>query len=180
MLSSKFVKLSSSGVISSIIGQYISDVILNVIYESKDDFFEIITLVSPIPLYYASTISGFISGAISENIDVLSNAAFRNVLYVYFNNYFSKKIGEEDIVDDIDLKELVQDTIAIIILLYTIDEYSKESFKQFKKDKRRGVKTEATKRPIESAVLVTFITNAYAFYKLNKEDTNPTDRSIDL
>lgn len=180
ILNNNLIKLSSSGVISSIIGQYISDVILNIIYDRNEDFIEIITLVSPVPLYYASTISGFISGSISQNVDVLTNACFRNVIYVYFNNYFSKKMNEEDIVDDIDLTELIQDTIAIVILLYTLDEYSRNSFNEFKKNKKEGIKNSSSKRPIESAVIITFITNAYAFYKLRKEDTNPTDRSIDL
>ncbi len=180
MLNNKIPQLTSLGVISSIIGQYISDVILNVLFYGKDDFIEIITMISPIPLYYAATISGFFSGSISENVDVLTNAAFRNVLYVYFNSYYSKLLDEEDIVDDIDIQELIQDTIAIIILLYTIDEYSRESYLQFKRDKRNGVTPTQSKRTIQSTVIVTFITNAYAFYKLNNNDTNQIDRSIDL
>lgn len=180
MLNKDIPRLTSLGVISSLIGQYVSDVILNIFFHNKSDFLEIITMISPVPLYYAATISGFFSGSISENVDVLTNAAFRNVMYVYFNNYYSKVIGEEDIVDDIDLKELVQDTIAIIILLYTIDEYSRESFLQYRKDKQNGFKPKQDKRTIESTIIVTFITNAYAFYKLSNNDTNQIDRSIDL
>ncbi len=180
MINKDIPKLTSLGVISSLIGQYVSDVILNIFFYSKDDFFEIITLISPIPLYYAATVSGFISGSISDNVDVLTNAAFRNVMYVYFNNFFSKKIGEEDIVDDINLNELVQDTIAIIILLYTLDEYSRISYHGFKEAKRKGVKYKGDKKPIESVVIVTFITNLYSFYKLSNNDDNQIDRSIDL
>ncbi len=180
MINSKFVKESSTGVISSIIGQYISDIILNIFFYNKDDFLEIITLISPVPIYYASTFSGFISGGISDNVDVLTNAAFRNILYVYSNFYFSTLINEEDIIDDIDLTELIQDTIAIIILLYTLDEYSRESYKTFKYNKKHNTNYKTDKRPIESAVIVTFVTNLYAFYKLNNNDTNPVDRSIDL
>lgn len=141
---------------------------------------DIITSPSEIPLYYAATISGFFSGSISNNVDVLTNAAFRNVLYVYFNNYFSKKIGVEDIVDDIDIQELVQDTIVIIILLYTLDEYTRNSYHQFKNDKRNNTKSDDIKKPFQSVIIVTFITNLYAFYKLNNDDTNSIDRSIDL
>lgn len=180
MINPNIPKLTSLGVISSIIGQYVSDVILNIVYDRKDDFFEIITDISEMPLYYAATVSGFFSSSISENVDVLTNAAFRNVLYVYFNAYFSKKFNETDIVDDLDLNELVQDTIAIIILLYTIDEYSRESFKGFRDAKLKGEKYDSSNRSIKSTIIVTFITNAYAFYKLSNDDTNQIDRSIDL
>lgn len=180
MLNPNIPKLTSLGVMSSIIGQYVSDVILNVIFYSKDDFMEIITSISPVPLYYAATISGFFSGSISENVDVLTNATFRNVLYVYFNSYYSKLLNEEDIVDDIDLTELIQDSIAIIILLYTLDEYSRESFKEFKSAKKNNTKPNSLDRSFKSTIIVTFITNAYSFYKLNNNDTNQIDRSIDL
>ncbi|MFI3251715.1 MAG: hypothetical protein R3Y60_01105 [bacterium] len=180
MINKDIPKLASLGVISSLIGQYVSDIILNIFFYNKSDFLEIITSISPLPLYYASTISGFFSGSISENVDVLTNAAFRNVLYVYFNAYYSKVLNEEDIIDNIDVEELIQDTIAIIILLYTIDEYTRESYKQFKENKRNGIKQTQDKRTIESTIIVTFITNAYAFYKLSNDDTNQIDRSIDI
>lgn len=180
MLNTNITKLTSLGVISSIIGQYISDVVLNIFFHSREDFFEIITTISPVPVYYAATISGFFSGGISENVDVLTNAAFRNVLYVYFNSYFSKVINEEDILDNLDITELIQDTIAIIILLYALDEYTRNSYLDFKEFKKTGIKKESTNRTIESSVLVIFITNLYAYYKLSNNDTNQIDRSIDL
>ncbi len=180
MLNPNLPKLTSIAVISSIIGQYVSDVILNIFFHNREDFFEIITTISPIPLYYASTISGFFSGSISENVDVLTNSAFRNILYVYFNSYFSKLINEEDILDNLDVQELVQDTIAITIVLYALDEYTRESYNDFKQYKKTGVKPEEREKPIQSTVIVIFLTNLYAFYKLSNDATNQIDRSIDL
>ncbi len=180
MISPKIPKLTSLGLISGVIGQYISDLIFNIFIFDKKNFFEVIQDISPLPLYYAASVSGFITGSITENVDVLVSAVFRNVLYVYTNIFVSNLTEETDELTDIDTQELIVDTVAIVILLYTLDEYTRQNYQYFT-DKRNGVIIgKEEDRGTFSTVLVIFITNFYAYYKLQSNNNTVLDRSIDV
>ena len=118
----------SQGVAGGIIGQYISDIFFNLFVFDKKHFYDVITNVSPTPTYIAATTSGFLNGITSPYIDNISSLALRNVAYVYTNDYFSRKLNEGDIIDDIDVSELVQDTITIVILVWLFSEGRRNNF----------------------------------------------------
>lgn len=180
MINPQIPKLTSLGLISSVIGQYISDVIFNIFIFDKENFLEIIQDISPLPLYYAASVSGFITGSITENVDVLVSAVFRNVLYVYTNIFVSNLTDETDELTDIDTQELIVDTVAIVILLYTLDEYTRENFRYFKERRQGIIVGDEEDRGTFSTVLIIFITNFYAYYKLQINNNTVLDRSIDV
>ena len=180
-----FPKLIKNGVIGTIIGQYISDLIFNIFIYNKKDFIKIITEISPLPAYIAATSTGFINGLTEPYIDDITSAGMRNVVYSYTNNYFSVELGEIDRVDFIDMPNLTQDTIAVIILVWVFNIHAQNDFYKHKAQKKYDVCYDDTEPEYDilSASIIIIAINLYAYYKLNRDNPDAlrqVDRGIDF
>lgn len=170
----------SQGVAGGIIGQYISDIFFNLFVFDKKHFYDVITNVSPTPAYIAATTSGFLNGITSPYIDNISSLALRNVAYVYTNDYFSRKLNEGDIIDDIDMSELVQDTIAIVILVWLFSEGRRNNFYNHKLKMAGYEPIYEEDLGFFDSFIIILVINFYAYYKTTRNNTNDLDTSVDL
>lgn len=130
----------------------------------------------------AATTSGFLNGLTEPYIDDISSAAFRNVAYVYSNKYYSMLVNQEDIIDDISTSELIQDTIAIVIIIYVFSKGAREDFYNHKLEKYGLISTYEEENDLFSSVIVIVAINLYAYYKYNKNNNSKTilDKSSDI
>ena len=181
-----FPKLIKNGVVGTIIGQYISDLIFNIFIYNKRDFYKVITEISPLPAYIAATSTGFINGITNPYIDDITSAGMRNIVYSYTNNYFSVQMGEIDAIDFIDMPNLTQDTVAVIILVWVFNIHAQDDFYRHKDKKRYGIcedESNGNDYDILSASIIIIAINLYAYYKLSRdhpEAITQVDRGIDF
>ncbi len=173
-------KLISGGITGSVIGQYISDLLFNIFVFNRKSIGDIITKISPTPAYIAATTSGFLNGLTSPYIDNISSIAFRNVAYVYVNNISSRALNEEDFVDEIDSMELIQDTIAIVILIWVFSKSMRNNFYNHKLRKFGYEEAYDDDLNVFDSVLIIVVINLYAYYKYRQEDNNELDTSFDF
>ena len=179
-MNNDFSRLISGGITGSIIGQYISDLLFNIFVFNRQNLFDIITNISPTPAYIAATASGFLNGLTSPYIDNISSIAFRNVAYVYVNNVSSKFLNEEDIIDDIDVSELIQDTIAIVILIWVFSRSMRNNFYNHKLKMYGYEEVFDDDLNAFDSVLAIVVINLYAYYKYRQDDNNELDTSFDV
>ena len=170
----------SQGVTGSVIGPYISDLFFNIFIYEQTNLLEIITNVSPTPAYIAATSSGFLNGLTAPYIDGISSLAFRNVAYAYTNDYFSRKLNESDLIDELDIKEVVQDTLAIVILVTVFSRSRRNSFLNHQLKKKGYTPIYDEQLDIFDSALIIIVINFYAYYKRQKNNLNQVDRSVDL
>lgn len=164
------------------IGQYISDIIFNIFVFNKKDFYAVITEISPIASYMAATTSGFLNGLTEPYIDDISSVAFRNILYVYSNDYYSRLVKEEDIVDEINTSELIVDTIAVVIIFCVFSRSARCDFYNHKLQKCGLISVSEENQDVFSSIIIIFSINLYVYYryKRNNDSKSSLDKSINM
>ena len=178
-----FATLISSGVIGSIIGQYISDLFFNIFIYDRKEFLDIITNISPIPAYIASTAAGFANGITEPYIDDITSVGMRNVVYAYTNDYFSNQLNEEDLVSTLSMPELVQDTIAVIIIVWVFNSHARHDFYNHKADLYHQPHPFHDEQDIFTSIIIVVVINLYAYYRLQRDNrliSSGLDQTIDL
>lgn len=140
------------------------------------------TEISPIASYMAATTSGFLNGLTEPYIDDISSAAFRNIAYVYSNDYYSRMVNQEDIIDDIDTSQLISDTIAVVIIIYVFSSSARCDFLNRKLQKHGLNSVSEVNNDIFSSIIVIIAINLYAYYryKRNNDSKSSLDKSIDI
>ena len=100
----------------------------NIFIYDRKDFFDIITNISPTPAYIAATSAGVANGITEPFIDDITSTGMRNIVYAYTNDFFTNKLDEGDLVSTLSMPELVQDTIAVIIIVWAFNSHARHDF----------------------------------------------------
>ena len=167
----------------SIIGQYISDLFFNIFIYNRKDFLDIITNISPTPAYIAATTSGFANGITEPYIDDITSAGMRNIIYAYTNDYFANELSEEDLVSTLSMPELVQDTIAVIIIVWVFNSHARHDFYNHKADLYHQPHPFHDEQDILTSIIIVVVINLYAYYRLQRDNqlvSSGLDQTIDL
>ena len=178
-----FPRLIRTGVIGSVIGQYISDIFFNIFIYDRRVFLDIITNISPTPAYIAATASGFANGMTEPYIDDITSAGMRNAVYAYTNDFFTNKLDETDLVSTLSLPELVQDTIAVIIIVWAFNEHARRDFYYHKADLYHIPHPANPEQDIFTSIIIVVVINLYAYYRLQRDNrlvSSGLDQSLDL
>jgi len=176
-----FPNLIKTGIVGSLIGQYISDLFFNLFVHNRKQFLDIITCISPTPAYIAATTAGFFNGVTNPYIDNLTSAGMRNIVYSYTNNYFSQKLDEEDIVSDLNMVNLVGDTMAVVIIVWAFNIHARENFYNHKAKKNCMPEPFDDNMDILTSFIIVFATNLYAYYKMTSAvENNSIERGLDI
>lgn len=110
---SSLYKAFKDGIYSGIIGQYISDVVVNMINDTP----KIITNISSTGTYYAGVLSGGLAGYTSIYLDPIANTFVLVGFYYLIYAYVENKTRGLSINKSKMAKDIITDSIAIIILL---------------------------------------------------------------
>ena len=107
----------------------------------------------------------------------------RNIVYAYTNDYFSIKLSEEDLVSTLSMPELVQDTIAVIIIVWAFNAHARHDFYNHKADKYNFPHPFHDEQDIFTSIIIVVVINLYAYYRLQRDNklvSSGLDQSIDL
>lgn len=107
----------------------------------------------------------------------------RNIVYSYTNNFFSNRLNENDILTDINVPNLVQDTIAVIIIVWAFNLHARHDFYNHKADLYHAPHPYHDEQDIFTSIIIIVVTNLYAYYRLardNPDAVSNVDRSIDF
>ena len=165
------------------IGQYISDLFFNIFIYDRRDFLDVITNISPTPAYIAATASGVANGITEPYIDDITSAGMRNIVYAYTNDFFVNKLNETDLVFTLSTPELIQDTIAVIIIVWVFNAHARHDFYNHKADLYHLPHPYDDQQDIFSSIVIVVVTNLYAYYRLQRDNTlvsTGLDQTIDL
>ena len=171
------------GIIGSVIGQYISDLFFNIFIYERKNFFDIITNISPTPAYIATTAAGFANGLTEPYIDDITSAGMRNVIYAYTNDFFTNRLNETDLISTLSLPELVQDTMAVIIIVWAFNIHARHDFRNHKALKHCQGILYTDQQDIFTSIIIIVVTNLYAYYRLRRDNvlvSTGLDQSVDI
>ena len=107
----------------------------------------------------------------------------RNIVYAYTNDFFTNKLDESDLVSTLSMPELVQDTIAVIIIVWAFNSHARHDFYNHKADMYHAPHPFHDEQDIFTSVLIIVVTNLYAYYRLQRDNkiiSSGLDQSIDL
>ena len=145
---------------------------------------DIITNISPTPSYIAATAAGVANGITNPYIDDITSVGMRNIVYAYTNDYFTNKLDETDLIFTLDSSELVQDTIAVIIIVWVFNTRARHDFYNHKADiYYLPHPYYDDEQDIFSSVIIVVVTNLYAYYRLQRDNTfisTGLDQTLDL
>ena len=155
----------------------------NIFIYDRKDFFDIITNISPTPAYIAATSAGVANGITEPFIDDITSTGMRNIVYAYTNDFFTNKLDDGDLVSTLSMPELVQDTIADIIIVWAFNSHARHDFYNHKADMYHAPHPFHDEQDIFTSVLIIVVTNLYAYYRLQRDNkiiSSGLDQSIDL
>ena len=107
----------------------------------------------------------------------------RNFVYAYTNDYFTNKIEETDLISTLSLPELVQDTIAVIIIVWAFNAHARHDFYNHKADLYHQPHPYHDEQDIFTSIIIVVVTNLYAYYRLQRDNqfvSTGLDQSVDL
>ena len=142
-----------------------------------------ITSISPTPAYIAATAAGFANGITEPYIDDITSTGMRNIVYAYTNDFFVNKLNDEDLVSRLSMPELVQDTIAVIIIVWAFNTHARHDFYNHKADLYHMPHPYNDEQDIFTSIVIVVVTNLYAYYRLQRDNvltTSGLDQTIDL
>ena len=143
----------------------------------------VVTSISPTPAYIAATASGFANGITEPYIDDITSTGMRNIVYAYTNDFFVNKINDDDIISRLSMPELVQDTIAVIIIVWAFNAHARHDFYNHKADLYHMPHPYNDEHDIFTSIIIVVVTNLYAYYRLQRDNvltTSGLDQTIDL
>ena len=155
----------------------------NIFIYDRREFLEIITNISPVPAYIASTAAGFLNGVTEPYIDDITSAGMRNVVYAYTNDFFTNKLEESDLISTLSLPELVQDTIAVIIIVWAFNTHARRDFYYHRDDLHHIPHPPNDEQDVLTSIIIIVVTNLYAYYRLQRDNrlvSTGLDQSIDI
>ena len=155
----------------------------NIFIYDRKDFFDIITNISPTPAYIAATSAGVANGITEPFIDDITSTGMRNIVYAYTIDFFTNKLDEGDLVSTLSMPKLVQDTIAVIIIVWAFNSHARYDFYNLKADMYHAPHPFHDEQDIFTSVLIIVVTNLYAYYRLQRDNkiiSSGLDQSIDL
>lgn len=144
---------------------------------------DIITNISPTPAYIATTAAGIANGITEPYIDDITSAGMRNVVYAYTNDFFTNKLNDTDLISTLSLPELVQDTIAVIIIVWAFNIHARHDFRNHRAIKKHEPILYNDQQDILTSIIIIVVTNLYAYYRLkrdNKLTSTGLDQSVDI
>lgn len=152
-----------------VISQFISDIILSLLLYNEDLITNDIN-ISSIASYYAAAISGAMIAVLSIYMDPFAIILFSNVTYSYVYELVNNNYNYNNL--NIRPREIIFDTVLIIILTYAFDPTAHNQYFRYKQ-KRLGVEPtyQRRDRPFTLSIFFLVLINAYNFLKI----VNPQD-----
>ena len=123
------------------------------------------------------------NGITEPYIDDITSAGMRNVVYAYTNDFFTNKLEESDLISTLSLPELVQDTIAVIIIVWAFNAHARRDFYYHRDDLHHIPHPANDEQDIFTSIIIIVVTNLYAYYRLQRDNrliSTGLDQSIDL
>lgn len=141
------------------------------------------TNISPTPAYIAATSAGVANGITEPYIDDITSTGMRNIIYAYVNDFFVVQTSQDDLVSSLTMPELVQDTIAVIIIVWAFNTHARHDFFNHKAELYNMPHPYNDEQDILTSIIIVVVTNLYAYYRLqrdNKLTSSGLDQTIDL
>ena len=123
------------------------------------------------------------NGITEPYIDDITSAGMRNVVYAYTNDFFTNKLNETDLISTLSLPELVQDTIAVIIIVWAFNIHARHDFINHKALKYHEIPPYNDQQDIFTSIIIIVVTNLYAYYRLRRDNvviSSGLDQSVDI
>lgn len=154
-----------------VISQFISDIVLSLLLYNEKLIINDVK-VSPIASYYAAAASGAMIAVLSIYMDPFAIILFSNITYDYVYEIVNNDFNPESI--NIRPREIVFDTVLIIILTYLFDPTAHNQYLRYRQ-KKKGIEPTYGRqnRPIALTIFFLVLINAYNFLKIvNPDETN--------
>ena len=98
-------------------------------------------------------------------------------------NFFSNKLNDDEMFMELNVCNLVQDTIAVIILVWTFNLHARHDFYNHKADLYHAPHPFHDEQDIFTSIIIIVVTNLYAYYRLERDNPDAlsnVDRSVDF
>ncbi len=150
-----------NGATQGIIAQFLSDLIITFLLEEGEILVNDVN-ISNISQYYASVASGMVAGVLLIFLDPFAVVLFSTIAYNYVyllveNNF--------NINFEIDAKEIIEDSIETILLLFMFDPTARSQYLRYT-EKRHYLEPNIPRRDRTTIQLIFFVilTNTYNFF----------------
>ena len=153
-----------------VISQFISDIVLSLLLFNEKLIINDVQ-ISPIASYYAASASGAMIAVLSIYIDPFAIILFSNITYDYVYEIVNNKLDATKI--NIRPREIVFDTVLIIILTYLFDPTAHNQYLRYQQ-KRMGIEPTYGRqdRPFLLSIFFLVLINSYNFLKIVNPDEN--------
>ena len=153
-----------------VISQFASDVILSLLLYNETLIIEDVD-ISPIASYYAAASSGAMIAFLSIYMDPYAIILFSNITYTYVYELVSNNFNPNQII--IKPREIVFDTVLILILTYLFDPTASNQYYRYKQ-KRNKIKPtyQRQDRPLGLTIFFLVLINTYNFLKVTNPEEN--------
>ncbi len=157
-----------SGAKAGVISQFGSDIVISLLLYNEALVIKDIQ-ISEISAYYAALVSGITVSVLSIYMDPFATVLFTNVAYTYTLNLVKNNFDYTAIT--IRPREIVFDSVLIIILIYLFDPTAHNQYLRYKEKRAHNEPTyRRMDRSLGLTIFFIILTNTYNFLKIINKD----------